>query len=69
MLRTEKEKYLGNILTSKAKINENIIYLGVGLINEIMQYHSVIIILKSGYYSETQSSLMEYSAVLKHYMD
>ena len=37
MLKTEKEKYLGNILSSNAKINENIksrCIKGVGLINE-----------------------------------
>ena len=31
-----------------------------------MQYLLVIIILKSEYYSETQSSLMEYSVVLNN---
>ena len=39
MLKTEKEKYEGNILSSNAKINENILSRcnkGVGLKNEII---------------------------------
>ena len=39
MLKSEKEKYLGNILTSNGKINENIstrCNKSIGLINEIM---------------------------------
>ena len=39
MQKTEKEKYLGNILTSNAKLEENILSRynkGIGIINEIM---------------------------------
>ena len=39
MLKSEKEKYLGNLLTSNGKINENILTRcnkSIGLINEIM---------------------------------
>ena len=39
MFKCEKEKYLGNILTSNGKINENILSRcnkSIGLINEIM---------------------------------
>ena len=39
MQRTQKEKYLGNILTSNAKLDENILARcnkGIGMINEIM---------------------------------
>ena len=65
MLKTEKEKYLGNILTSNAKINENIISRcnkGVGLINEIISTLNAVSFgyyyLKWECYSEIQSSLM-----------
>ena len=39
MKKTEREKYLGNILTSNAKLEENILSRfnkGIGLVNEIM---------------------------------
>ena len=51
MLKTDKEKYLGDILSSNAKVDANVLFRynkGVGIVNQIIG-HLVTIILKWRY--------------------